>query len=107
MKNSVKLNREFRLAYRQSTKIVTDLIVFYWYENRLSCNKLGITASTRLGKAVCRNRIKRLIRAAYSARKDELKKGHNIIIVARSKCAEANFADIKKAMDYCIRKSGL
>ena len=107
MKNTVKLNREFRFAYRKGAKVVTDHIVFYWYKNRQSLNKLGITVSANLGKAVCRNRIKRLIRAAYSTRKDELKPGYNIIIVARSRCTDAAFADIKKALDYCIRKSEL
>ena len=107
MKNTVKLNREFRFAYRKGAKVVTDYLVFYCYKNRQSLSKLGITVSTQLGKAVCRNRIKRLIRAAYSARGDEIEKGYNIIVVARTKAADASFADIKKAMDYCIRKSGL
>ena len=107
MKNTVKLNREFRYAYRKGAKVVTDSIVFYYYANRQSLNKLGITVSASLGKAVCRNKIKRLIRAAYSARKDGLKKGYNIIVVARSKAAYATYADIEKAMNYCIKRSGL
>ena len=107
MKNTVKLNREFRYAYKKGAKIVTDAIVFHWYKNRQSSNKLGLTVSTSLGKAVVRNRVKRLIRAAYSARKDELKKGYNIIIVARNKAAYVPYSKIKEAMDYCIRKSDL
>ncbi len=107
MKNTVKLNREFRYAYRKGKKFVTDYLVFYFYDNRQSLNKLGITVSASIGKAVCRNRIKRLIRAAYSARKDELKKGNNIIIVARNKAAGASYEDILKAFEYFIRKSGL
>ena len=107
MKNTVKLNREFRYAYRKGAKVVTDYLVFYSYNNRQSLNKLGITVSASLGKAVCRNRIKRLIRAAYSARKDELKKGNNIIVVARGKVAGASFENIKKAFDYAAGKSGL
>ena len=107
MKNTVKLNREFRYAYKKGAKIVTDTIVFHWYKNRQSSNKLGITVSTSLGKAVVRNRVKRLIRAAYSARKDELKSGYNIIVVARNKAAFASYAKVRDAMDYCIRKSDL
>ncbi|MBO7288575.1 MAG: ribonuclease P protein component [Clostridia bacterium] len=107
MKNTVKLNREFRYAYRKGKKFVTDYLVFYFYDNRQSLNKLGITVSASIGKAVCRNRIKRLIRAAYSARKDELNQGYNIIVVARNKAANASYEDILKAFDYCIRKSGL
>ena len=107
MKNTVKLNREFRYAYRKGAKVVTDCLVCYSYNNRQSFNKLGITVSASIGKAVCRNRIKRLIRAAYSARKDELQKGYNIIVVARSKAAGASYEDILNAFDYCVRKSGL
>ena len=107
MKNTVKLNREFRYAYRKGAKVVTDYLVFYSYNNRQSLNKLGITVSASLGKAVCRNRIKRLIRAAYSARKDELKKGNNIIIVARGKAVGASFENVLRAFDYAAGKSGL
>ncbi|MBQ6895116.1 MAG: ribonuclease P protein component [Clostridia bacterium] len=107
MKNTVKLNREFRYAYRKGTKVVTDCLVCYSYSNRQSFNKLGITVSASIGKAVCRNRIKRLIRAAYSARKDELQTGHNIIVVARSKMTEASFEETLKAFDYSLRKMGL
>jgi len=107
MKNTVKLNREFRYAYKKGAKIVTDTIVFHWYKNRQSSNKLGLTVSTSLGKAVVRNRVKRLIRAAYSARKDELRQGYNIIVVARHKAAFASYAKVKQAMDYCIGKSDL
>ena len=107
MRNTVKLNREFRYAYKKGAKIVTDTLVFHWYKNRQSSNKLGLTVSTSLGKAVVRNRVKRLIRAAYSARKDELKTGYNIIIVARNKAAYSSYDKVKKSLDYCIDKSDL
>ena len=84
MKNTVKLNREFTYAYRKGAKYVTGTLVFYWYKNRQSLSKLGITVSTALGGAVTRNRLKRLMRAAYSARKDDIKAGYNIILSHRS-----------------------
>lgn len=107
MKNTVKLNREFRYAYRKGAKFVTGTVVFYVCANRQSLSKLGITVSAKIGKAVVRNRIKRHIRAAYSARKDEISQGNNIIIVARTKAAYAGFDEIKRDIDYCIRRSGL
>ena len=79
MKNTVKLNREFTYAYSKGAKIVTGTLVFYWYKNRQSESKLGLTVSTALGGSVVRNRLKRLMRAAYSARKDDIKGGYNII----------------------------
>ena len=107
MKNTVKLNREFTYAYKKGAKFVTGTIVFYWYKNRQSQSKLGITVSTSLGGSVVRNRLKRLVRAAYSARKDEIKGGYNIIIAARSKLARVKFDELLKDLDYCLKKAEL
>jgi len=107
MKNTVKLNREFTYAYKKGAKFVTGTIVFYWYKNRQSQSKLGITVSTSLGGSVVRNRLKRLVRAAYSARKDEIKGGYNIIIAARSKLARVKFDELLKDLDNLLKKAEL
>ncbi|MBE7052017.1 MAG: ribonuclease P protein component [Ruminococcaceae bacterium] len=107
MKNTVKLNREFTYAYKKGAKIVTGTLVFYWYKNRQSQSRLGLTVSTALGGSVVRNRLKRLMRAAYSARKDDVKPGYNIIVAARAKMARVKFAEIEKDMQYCLEKAGL
>lgn len=107
MKNTVKLNREFTYAYKKGAKIVTDTLVFYWYKNRQSQTKLGLTVSSALGGAVVRNRLKRLMRAAYSERKDDIKGGYNIIIAARAKMARVEFARIREDLEYCLKKAEL
>ncbi|MBR5508204.1 MAG: ribonuclease P protein component [Clostridia bacterium] len=107
MKNTVKLNREFTYAYRKGAKLVTGTLVFYWYKNRQSHTKLGITVSPALGGAVIRNRLKRRIRAAFSARCDDVSGGYNIIIAARAKMARVEFAQIQKDLDFCLEKAEL
>ena len=107
MKNTVKLNREFTYAYKKGAKIVTGTLVFYWYRNRQSESKLGITVSTALGGAVIRNRLKRLMRAAYSARKGDIVGGYNIIIAARSKAMRVKFSQIQKDMDSALEEAKL
>jgi ribonuclease P protein component len=107
MKNTVKLNREFTYAYRKGAKIVTDTMVFYFYKNRQSFSKLGLSVSTSLGKANVRNRLKRLMRAAYFSRKADIKDGYNIIIVSRAKAKYVHFTKIQNDMDFCLEKSGI
>lgn len=107
MRNTVKLNREFTYAYKKGAKLVTGTLVFYWYKNRQSLSKLGITVSTALGGAVTRNRLKRLMRAAYGARKDDIKDGYNIIIAARSKAMRVPFEIITKDLNECLEKAKL
>ena len=107
MKNTVKLNREFAYAYKKGAKIVTGTMVFYWYKNRQSESKYGLTVSTALGGAVVRNRLKRLIRASLNTRKNEIKGGYNIIIAARHKMIYSSFSDICKDLDKCLKEAEL
>lgn len=107
MKNTIKLNREFTYAYKKGKKIVTDTLVLYYYVNRQSQSKLGLTVSTALGGAVVRNRLKRLMRAAYSAHKDDIKNGYNIIIAARVRMKSAEFNKICTDLDFCLKKAEL
>ena len=107
MKNTVKLNREFTYAYKKGAKLVTGTLVFYWYKNRRSQTKLGLTVSPALGGAVLRNRLKRLMRASFGARKDDIRGGYNIIIAARAKMARVEFAQIQKDLDFCLEKAEL
>ncbi len=106
MKGTIKENREFRYAYKRGKKIVSSYIVLHYVKNRTDSNKLGITVA-KLKTAVERNRAKRLIRECYRAHFKQIRGGYNVVIVARSKMADATFADVDKAMAYCIRKSDL
>lgn len=108
LKNTVKENRDFILAYRKGAKVVTPYFVFYVAKNNLGVNRLGITVSKSIGKAHDRNRAKRLIREAYRhSLMKNAKFGHNIIIVAREKIGSAPFDKICGAMKYSADKTGL
>lgn len=106
MKNTIKENREFRYCYKRGKKIVSSYIVLHYAKNRTEQNKLGITVA-KLRTAVERNRAKRLIRECYRAQFKEIRGGYNVVIVARSKMADATFKDVYNSLAYCIRKSDL
>lgn len=82
---SIKENRMFSRLYRQGKSYVTPLFVVYVKKNRLNCNRLGITATKKIGNAVERNRAKRVIKEAYRLLEPELRTGMDIVIVARRK----------------------
>ena len=107
VKNTIKENRDFRFAYKKGKKIVTPYIVMHYYKNRTDQTKIGITVSTSVGKAVVRNRIKRLVREAFLPYRHITKKGYNIIWVSRSKTAVSSFEDVRKSVFSCLTESGL
>jgi ribonuclease P protein component len=51
--------------------------------------RLGVSVGRRVGGAVERNRVKRLLREAFWALDEQLPEGHDFVIVARAGAAEA------------------
>ncbi|MBR1969431.1 MAG: ribonuclease P protein component [Clostridia bacterium] len=97
---SIKENSDFKRLYYRGKSVVKKRIVLYYRKNRFNYNRLGITVSSKVGNAVVRNRIRRLIRENY--RLFELNQGYDIVIVARTAAAFSNFSeiglDLKKAL---------
>jgi ribonuclease P protein component len=50
--------------------------------------RLGVSVGRRVGGAVERNRVKRVLREAFWALDDQLPEGHDFVIVARAGAAE-------------------
>ncbi len=109
MKNtlSIKLNRDFKRLYYKGGCIGSDIIVIYYKRNSLTYNRLGITVGKKIGGAVVRNRVKRLIRESYRLLEEDLKFTYDFVIVARSKSADADFKDVSGSLKRLFRKSGL
>ncbi len=64
---TLKLNYEFKNVFEKGKYYVNDQVIIYVLKNKLEYNRIGIAVSTKLGHAVKRNRIKRLIRSAYQS----------------------------------------
>ncbi|MBO4897957.1 MAG: ribonuclease P protein component [Clostridia bacterium] len=104
---AIKLNREFRSLYYRGGSMASRSLVIYYRKNKRSINRLGLTVSKKIGKAVVRNHIKRLIKENYRLREDNIKTGYDIIFVARRACPSKTFHEIGRDMDYVLGKCGL
>ena len=103
---SLKLNHIFRRLYRTSG-YADGYMVLYARRNRTDTNRVGITVSKKLGKAHIRNRARRRLREVYRLNEALLTPGWDIVIVARSKSVEAEFAKLTKSFLTLARKAGL
>ena len=79
----------------------------YMSKNRIGTNRVGFTVSKSLGKAVVRNRAKRLMRESYRLLSDKLLQGYDIIIVSRNRAVGKTQPQIMKDIEYAMRKLGL
>lgn len=98
MIRSIKENYIFRRAYKKGKSYVFPTMVIYVLKgNRQACPRLGITVTKKLGNAPTRNRIRRIIRAAFAKYADILP-ASDIIVVARTKCAFVKSTDLEAAV---------
>ncbi len=94
---SLKANYAFRRLYSKGRSAATPLLVVYVLKNRLGArNRLGITVSTKLGKAVVRNRVRRRLREIYRLNEAQLLPGRDVVIVARVRARDAAYKDLER-----------
>ena len=68
-------------------------------------SKLAVVASKKVGKAVVRNRCKRLLRAVFVEIGNELQSGI-YVVVAKNGLQYNSFLKIKKSLSWALKKLG-
>jgi ribonuclease P protein component len=87
MQTNLRGSNDFQRVYRTGKRYEGHLLTVFVLPNSLTQHRLGITASRKaLGRAVDRNRAKRLLREAFRLTKprlDRLKKRYDWVLNAR------------------------
>jgi len=104
---SLKQNRDFQRLYKRGGKAVSKNLIIYYRKNQEQGHRVGITVSKKVGSAVVRNKVKRRIKECFRKVEGKIPKPHDIVIVARPRCAESEFSDILKDLEKLVIESGL
>jgi len=96
---------EYTRVYNEGSSWANGLLVMKALPNGLTLSKHGISVSKRVGKAVTRNRVKRLLREIL--RLTQLKPGWDIIFIARPAAAGANYASLEKSVNNLLSRAQL
>ena len=82
-----------------------SLLVLRALPNALEQNRYGFSVRKRLGKAVVRNRVKRLLREGV--RSTPTKEGWDMVFIARQAAAEADYDSLRKAIAELLSRARL
>ena len=105
----LKKNYEFKAVFSKGTYYSGKYIeVFVKKENKM-INLLGIAVSTKVGKAVQRNKIKILIRENYYDIEECLKLGYSVVVLWKKKVDIKNavYNNIKIDIKSVFEKAGI
>ena len=111
-------SEDFTRAYRAGRSVANKYLVLYYFE-RLGPEagqtpdgpRVGFSVSRRLGTAVDRNRIKRVLREAFRAHSLSLRGNVDLVLIARTPLVEllesGGFTAVEEKTVEVLRKASL
>lgn len=103
---------EFERVYRQGHSTANRHLVLYTFPSASAERpRLGLSVSRKVGGAVERNRVKRLLREAFAGVEPELDRGHDLVVVARPPVGELavreGLSGVGASLGELLAKAGL
>lgn len=98
--------------YRQGRSVANRYLVLYTFpRGGDEPLRLGLSVGRKVGGAVERNLVKRLLREAVGAQRDRLPSGYDVVVVGRQDSArlaeEDGLGGVAQALDELLEKAGL
>jgi ribonuclease P protein component len=107
-KYRIKKNEDFQKVFKLGKSIANRQFVIYILQNPDEREfRIGLSVSKKIGNAVTRNRVKRLIRQVFSEEKQRIVSGKEFIVIARKPAADMNYHEVKSSLNHLFRKAKL
>lgn len=104
-KERLRKASQFNLVYERGSSVANRFLVLKILPNDLGMTRYGFTVSKRVGKAVKRNRVKRLLREC--ARLTSIEPGWDIVFIARATASTADFHSLQNATQELLVRAHL
>ncbi|SDY36431.1 ribonuclease P protein component [Thermoactinomyces sp. DSM 45892] len=114
MQKEYRLRRrnDFRRVFRLGTSAANRQFVVYLSPRQAGAGippgpRIGISVSKKVGNAVVRNRVKRLVKEVTRHWVPDLKKGTDVVIIARNPAATMDFYQVESSLRHVFKRAKL
>ena len=104
---TLRKQSDFSRVYKQGKSKGGRFAVILYRRNGLKFTRTAFVASKKVGNSVQRNRARRLMRAAYRAVEPNVKKGYDIIFVARAAINGCKEPEVERQLKKSLESAGI
>lgn len=109
MMGRLKSKKDFHLIFREGKRVTGEIITIYYRKrDEDKTNRLGISISSKVGKAVFRNKIKRWIRESLGSIEKSYNKifyGYDIVVSVKNVEIKHDFYYIKESLIKSLKNA--
>lgn len=106
-KNVLRRKSDFSAIYNKGKSVGERYVVLFYRKNGLEYNRTAFLASKKVGKAVARNRARRLMKESVRQLDGHFPDGYDYIFIARNTINNSKCADVKKSIEAAMKKAGI
>lgn len=106
-KHRLTRTSDFQRVRREGRSWADRLLVLSRTPNDLQVSRFGFSVSRRIGGAVARNRIRRLMREVVRLQCDRVAPGWDVVFIARQGIIGADYWAVESSATRLLRLAGL
>ncbi|WEV45095.1 ribonuclease P protein component [Streptococcaceae bacterium ESL0687] len=102
----IKSSQDFQRILGKRNSFANKKFVIYKDDAQKDNFRVGISVGKKLGNAVARNRVKRLIRHALMEFSPNIQ-DFDFLVIARAGAEDLNFVDLKKNLKHALKHANI
>lgn len=102
----LKKNEQFQEVFQKGNSAANKQFVVYSLKQEgQAVFRAGISVSKKIGNAVTRNRVKRLIREAIARLETEIHSGVDLVVIARQGIEELPLDSVVQSLQHVLKRA--
>ncbi|MBW2558325.1 MAG: ribonuclease P protein component [Deltaproteobacteria bacterium] len=103
-KERVRKRKNYLSIYQRGVRVHSSSFTVILSPNPSGEKRLGVAVSKKVGNAVKRNRIKRLLKEFFRLNKDRLPDSRDVVIIAKKNASSLKYQDVYLELTDLFKK---